>query len=66
MVKPKNSKKVEKRWRRAGNDNVRARWECPQCADQVYIAPAEYEGSGAPTCSHCDTDMAYVHTEVLV
>jgi len=50
-------------WIIVHDTKVRQSWECPDCGDEVFVYPYEYEDIGTPVCSECDCDMVYNHTE---
>lgn len=51
-------------WTKINDDNVRHRWECPECNSHSYVKPWYYSEMGEPMCADCDRDMEYVRTEI--
>jgi len=54
-------------WKTIEDENVKHVWQCPNCSKLVEVDPTSYQEVGNPVCSSpCDTEMVYVHTEILI
>ena len=51
-------------WIAIDDTRIRHVWRCASCEDEVNITPWYYQDNGTPVCSDCDTDMAYLSTEI--
>jgi hypothetical protein len=53
-------------WKKIPDNKVKHVWICTECNEKYDNTPDWYGRNGTPTCTDCDVDCKYSHTEVNI